>query len=459
MEKSKHIFFIGIGGSGMSGIAKVLLDKGYMVSGSDIHETDITNKLIQSGAKINYGHRAENLSEDIDTVVLSSAIPRENPEYCKAIKKNLCVLQRAEVLDRLMTGKKGIAVAGAHGKTTTTSMIAKIFDDNGLQPTIIIGGELRDIGGNAKYGQGEYLIAEADESDGSFLKLHPWISVVTNIEDDHLDYYGSKENIEKAFIQFVLLTPSDGYAVLCLDDPAVKNVLPQLKGKINIITYGFDHSADCRAEKIKLDGEKTTANIYFHERSLGIMELGVPGRHNIQNALAAIAVSHICGVDFNSASSALIEFKGANRRFQKIGTFNDISIYDDYAHHPTEIKATLTAARTLKPKRIVAVFQPHRFSRTKLLLKEFGNAFSEADLIIVNEIYPAGEKQIPGINAKLIIQQIMDKTGIKAEYVYHREDISKMLLKLIKPGDLVMTIGAGDIYLTAKELYCLLKTE
>jgi len=189
------------------------------------------------------------------------------------------------------------------------------------------------------------------------------------------------------------------------------------------------------------------------------MELGVPGRHNIQNALAAIAVSHICGVDFNSASSALIEFKGANRRFQKIGTFNDISIYDDYAHHPTEIKATLTAARTLKPKRIVAVFQPHRFSRTKLLLKEFGNAFSEADLIIVNEIYPAGEKQIPGINAKLIIQQIMDKTGIKAEYVYHREDISKMLLKLIKPGDLVMTIGAGDIYLTAKELYCLLKTE
>lgn len=453
MSEKQWIHFIGIGGSGMSGIAKVLVELGYRISGSDLQASDVTRRLEAFGATIYKGHEGDNLDANVDFVVVSSAIPSNNAEVMKALALGIPVIQRAEMLGQLMKKQKGIAIAGAHGKTTTTSMISLVFEKNGLDPTVVVGGELNDIGGNAKLGNGEYLVAEADESDGSFLKLQPEITVVTNIEDDHLDYYGTRENIENAFIEFINATPEQGFSVLCLEDPVLRRLFPDLKGKNKIFTYGFTKEADFYAEGLDLNGSQTKADVYFKHKLLGQLNLSIPGKHNILNALAAVVVGINCGLDFTGISASLQSFGGVQRRFQKIGETREIRIYDDYAHHPTEIKTTLTAARTMQPKRLVVVFQPHRFTRTKLLSQEFGSAFKEADLLIINEIYPAGEKPIPGVDAGLIVNEIGRQTGQKVEFIAETKAILPRLLETVRSGDLVMTLGAGNIWTVGCELY------
>lgn len=453
MSEKQWIHFIGIGGSGMSGIAKVLAELGYRISGSDLQVSDVTRRLEALGATIYKGHEGDNLDAKVDFVVVSSAIPRTNAEVMKAQTLGIPVIQRAEMLGQLMKEQKGIAVAGAHGKTTTTSMISLVFEKNGLDPTVVVGGELNDIGGNAKLGSGEYLVAEADESDGSFLKLQPEITVVTNIEDDHLDYYGTRENIENAFIEFIKATPAQGFSVLCLEDPVIRRLFPDLRDGNKIFTYGFTKEADFYAEGLDLNGSQTKADVYFKHKRLGQLNLSIPGKHNILNALAAVVVGINCGLDFAGISASLQSFGGVQRRFQRIGEIRDIRIYDDYAHHPTEIKTTLTAARTMQPKRLVVVFQPHRYTRTKLLSQEFGSAFKEADHLIINEIYPAGEKPIPGVGASLIVDEISRQTGQKVDFIAEANDILPRLLETVRSGDLVMTLGAGNIWTVGCELY------
>ena len=452
MTEKQHFYFVGIGGAGMSGIARVLLELGYSVSGSDLHYSDATRRLEKLGAKIYEGHFETNLEHGIDTLVVSSAIPQDNPEVLKAKSLGIPILQRAEMLGSLMLRQKGIAVAGAHGKTTTTSMIALILEKCGWDPTVVVGGELTDIGGNAKLGKGEYLVAEADESDGSFLKLHPYISIVTDIEDDHLDHYGTRENIELAFVEFLSLTPAEGLAVLCLDDPVLRKLLPQIEGK-QVVTYGIQSEAEYSIKNMKLDRSGSSTEVLHQGESLGELILTVPGKHNVQNALAAIAVAHHAGLDFKEIASALRDFRGAQRRFQKVGEVQGIQIFDDYAHHPTELKATIAAARTMQPKRVVAVFQPHRYSRTHFLYKEFGSAFQEADLLLINEVYAAGEKPIPGVDAGLIVEQVRTQTNQPTEYIRDKAKMVQRLEQIIQPGDLVITMGAGNIWMVGQELF------
>lgn len=440
--------FIGIGGSGMSGLAKIMLELGQPVSGSDLEPSRTTKKLEALGAKIFYGHRVENISAELKTVVRSTAISLTNAEILEAKRLGIPVIHRSDFLAELCNGKKAIAVAGAHGKTTTTSMLAHIFLQGNLDPTIYVGGELQEINGNAKYGEGEYLIAEADESDGSFLKLRPYAAIVTNIEDDHLEYYGSRENLVAAFDKFLSLVDKEGFSVLCLDDPEVKKLAAKVPNKV---TYGLKQGADYLAKDIECNQDCTKATVFYKGKKLGMLELPVPGLHNISNALATIAVSHQLGVDFVTIAQGLKTFKSAGRRFQTVALINDIHIIDDYAHHPTEVKATLKAARQLKPNRIWAVFQPHRYTRTKQLFKEFGEAFCDADKVIVNSIFAASEKPIPGITGELVVEEIKSH-GVDAQYIADKDDIVKHLAQEIKPGDLVITIGAGHIWTVGTDL-------
>ena len=459
MSEKQKIHFVGIGGAGMSAIAKVLLELGYPVSGSDLHLSETTKRLENMGARIFLGHHDENIDHQVGTVVVSSAIPKHNKEVVKAKILDIPVIQRAQMLAALMNRQKGIAVAGAHGKTTTSSMISLVFEKNEMDPTVIVGGELNDIGGNAKLGQGEYLVAEADESDGSFLKLHPHITVVTNIEDDHLDFYGTRENIISAFQEFILETDPEGFTVLCLDDPVSQGLLPLLQTKKRVITYGFRTDADFNARDVRLNGLLTKAAIYNKDILLGELNLSIPGRHNVLNALAAIAVSINCGLSFPAIADSLQTFRGVMRRFQDIGECSGVHIFDDYAHHPTELKATLAAARTLNYERIVAVFQPHRYTRTHLLAREFGEAFRDADILILDEIYAAGESPIPGVSTGLIVEEIRRQTGQPVEYIPDRAEIEDRLLGIIQPGDLLITLGAGNICSVGTDLLQRLKAQ
>lgn len=452
MSEKKRVHFIGIGGAGMSGIAKVLLELGYPISGSDLHTSETTKRLENMGALINIGHHENNIDLQISTVVVSSAIPEENSEVVKANKLGIPVIQRAEMLEKLMQRQKGIAIAGAHGKTTTSSMISLVFEKNECDPTVIVGGEINDIGGNAKLGSGEYLVAEADESDGSFLKLSPFITVVTNIENDHMDYYGTRENIEKAFFQFISKTSSEGFAVLCIDNPVLEKFTEQLKGKKRIITYGTSLKADYCIKDIKLNGLRTKGTVVKKGQALGNIVLNVPGQHNMLNALATLVVGLECGLEFTNIVCSLSKFRGAQRRFQKIGESQGIQVFDDYAHHPTELRATLAAAKTMRPKRVVAVFQPHRYTRTKLLVNDFASAFQDADILIVNEIYSAGEKPIPGVNAQMLVREISARTKQHVEYYEDTEAIVARLAEIATAGDLIITLGAGNIWSVGVEL-------
>jgi len=454
-NKREWIHFIGIGGAGMSGIAKVLLDLGYKISGSDLNMSDTTKRLQENGALVYSGHKADNVVEGVDTVVVSTAIPEENEEVKKAAKLNIPVIQRAEMLARLMQNQKAICIAGAHGKTTTTSMIALVLEKNNFDPTVVVGGELNDIGGNAKLGRGDYLVAEADESDGSFLKLLPWSTVITNIEDDHLDHYGSLENIIQAFNDFVDLGGPTGFSVLCVDNPYVKELAKHVPGKL--ITYGLKESADYIARDIAYEGLVTKAKIYYQENFIGELELNVPGKHNISNALAAICVGCEFGIENSEILKALKSFQGVQRRFQMIGKVNNIQIVDDYAHHPTEIKATLQAARSSHNGRIIAIFQPHRYTRTKFLAKEFGQSFTLADKLILDEVYSAGEKQITGVTTQNIVDNLPAETDVT--YLKEHKDIIKYLASIVKPGDLVLTLGAGSIWRVGVDLVDILLKE
>jgi len=445
-----NIHFIGIGGSGMSGIATVLLQKGYQVSGSDLKESEATSRLADMGATIFIGHDGGNIGHDTSMVVVSSAIRENNPELAEARQRGIEVIKRGDMLARLMAEKKGVAVAGAHGKTTTSSMIALVFEKNGLDPTVIVGGDITEFGGNAKLGKGEHLVAEADESDGSFLLLSPLIAVITNIEDDHLDYYGCREAIKKAFQEFVDRVPADGCAVVCVDDANARE-LAEKCGK-QVITYGINHASDYSARNIRTEELVSTAEIYYRGAELGVLELNVPGVHNINNAMAAIAVGRIVGLDFGAIAEALKSFRGVHRRFQLLGNVNGIRVVDDYAHHPTEVKATLRAAQQTKANRVIGVFQPHRFTRTQFLHKEFGEAFSDADIIIINEIYAAGETPIEGVSAELIVNAIADKEKRPVYYFSTPEEITDFLYKTAEPGDLILTLGAGNIWTVGTKL-------
>ncbi|MDD4665136.1 MAG: UDP-N-acetylmuramate--L-alanine ligase [Clostridia bacterium] len=457
MYEQERIHFIGIGGAGMSGIAQILLNLGYHISGSDLQTSEITERLVSLGAVIYLGHHENNLDNRVHTVVISSAIPLNNPEVVKAQSSGIPVIQRAEMLSRLMKRQKGIAIAGAHGKTTTSSMISLLFEKNNYDPTVVLGGEVSDLGGNAKLGRGELIIAEADESDGSFLKLCPTITVVTNIDDDHLDHYGTPEKIREAFYKFVLKTPPDGFAVLCADDPGVAALIPEVEEEVKLITYGFSPTADYMARDLRLEGFHTKFIVENRGQVLGEIVLKIPGKHNVYNALAAIAVGMECGLPFAKIAKNLLDFRGVQRRFEKIGEVNGVCIYDDYAHHPSELKATLAAAKTVGAQRVVAVFQPHRFSRTQFLKQEFGRAFQDADVLVMTEIYAAGERPLPGVSARLLLEEIEKQTGQKTEYIPDKDLIALQLAEMVRPGDLVLTLGAGDIWSVGVALYKLLK--
>ncbi|MBP2653091.1 MAG: UDP-N-acetylmuramate--L-alanine ligase [Firmicutes bacterium] len=445
-----RIHFIGIGGAGMSAIAKILLQKGYTVTGSDITKSEAVHRLERFGAKVFIGHCRENI-KDVEAIVVSTAITADNPEVVAARERGIKIFHRSDMVAMLMNEAQGIAVAGAHGKTTTTSIIALMLEKSGLDPTIIIGGDLDYLNGNAKWGQGKYLVAEADESDGSFIKLSPHIAVVTNIENDHMDHYGTMESILQAFKDFLeKLDSVTGLGILCFDNAYVRDIAANINRKF--VSYAVDHEAEYMARDITIRGTTTIYTVYHKETKLGTIELNVPGRHNVANSLAAVAVGMSVGLSFEQIAEGISMFRGVKRRFQTKGRVDGVWVVDDYAHHPTEIATTLQAARDVKPKRLICVFQPHRFTRTKLLIKEFGGAFGMADILILTDIYAAGENPIPGVSGELIKDEVERQSGKKAVYIQDRANIARYLTEIVESGDLVMTMGAGNIYLAGEEL-------
>ena len=453
--KIQRIHFVGIGGIGMSGIAEVLLNLGYHCSGSDVRESEVTRRLQSLGCEISYGHRKENV-KDSDVVVFSSAVRKENPEVEVAEQRLIPVIPRAEMLAELMRMKVGIAIAGTHGKTTTTSLIATVLAAGGLDPTVVIGGRLNSLGTNARLGQGDYLVAEADESDGSFVKLMPTIAVVTNIDPEHLDHYrGGIEEIREAFLNFVNKIPFFGLAVLCLDHPNIQSLIPRLKKRFT--TYGLTTQADFQAKEVAFEGLSTSFDVLHRRKELGRLKIQMPGLHNVYNSLATLATAFELDIPFGTVKEALRDFSGIQRRFQVKGEKQGVLVIDDYGHHPVEIMATLRAARTGWEKRIVVVFQPHRYTRTQALFNEFLTAFNDADVLILTDIYPAGEDRIEGVDAKKLFEGIRDYGHKDVTYIPEKNEIVDHLLRTVKPGDLVVTLGAGDIWQVADELVKRLK--
>jgi UDP-N-acetylmuramate--alanine ligase len=450
LSKIHNIHFVGIGGSGMSGIAKVLLETGYNVSGSDLSKSETTHKLEKIGAKVFLGHDSANIV-DAEAIVVSTAIPESNPELQAARERGLMVFHRADIVAQLMEKSRGIAVAGAHGKTTTTSMIAVMLEQAGKDPTVIVGGELDYLKGNAKLGQGPYLVAEADESDGSFLKYSPEIAIVTNIENDHMDYYGTMEKVLQTFEAFLQkLSEESGVAILCFDNGYIREMAPAINRRY--ISYALEHEAEYTVRNIHAQGAMTLFDVYRHNEFLGTIKLNVPGRHNVSNSLAAVITGLTVGLPFKQIADGLAKFYGAKRRFQTKAKVNGAWIVDDYAHHPTEIISTLQAARQTAPKRLICVFQPHRFSRTQLLQKEFGGAFSASDILVLTDIYSAGEQPISGISGAVIRDEVERQTDMQVIYIPEKDKIARYLAQVIEPGDLVMTMGAGNIYQVGEEL-------
>ncbi|NVN90882.1 MAG: UDP-N-acetylmuramate--L-alanine ligase [Desulfuromonadales bacterium] len=454
--KIDKIHFVGIGGIGMSGIAEVLLNLGYKVSGSDLRGSDITERLAGLGAETAIGHHAENL-KDVDVVVISSAVHNDNPEVIEAKRLHVPVIPRAEMLAELMRMKYGIAIAGTHGKTTTTSMAASILGHAGIDPTIVIGGKLNAIGTNAQLGQGKFLLAEADESDGSFLVLSPTIAVVTNIDADHLDHYsGGIEEIKDTFVKFINKVPFYGMAVLCLDDPNIRAILPRVNKRY--MTYGLSSQADIRASHIKHDGFSTTFTAHFKGYRLGEVTFGMPGAHNVLNAMACIAVALELDVPFSAIQEGFACFGGVGRRFTVKGEAGGVTVVDDYGHHPAEVKATLAAARLGWPeRRIVAVFQPHRFTRTHELFSEFVTAFYDADVLILTDVYAAGEQPIEGATAERLSAEILRHGQKDVTWIANRELIPEHLSAIVREGDMVITLGAGNIWQQGEALLALLE--
>jgi UDP-N-acetylmuramate--alanine ligase len=454
--KAKHIHFVGIGGIGMSGIAELLINLGYQVSGSDIQDSPVTARLAHLGGKIFHGHKRENLGE-ADVVVYSSAVSSDNPEIIEATERYIPVIPRAEMLAELMRLKYGVAIAGSHGKTTTTSMIASILTSAGLDPTVVIGGRLDIWGGsNAKLGQGDILVAETDESDGSFMTLSPTIAVVTNMDHEHMDYYGHMDAIREAFIDFINKIPFYGLAIICLDNEEIQGIIPHLRKRY--ITYGTNSQADLRATNIERDMLEVSFEVLYQNETLGSVQVGMPGDHNVLNALAAIAVAQELDVQMADIKEGLKSLGGLARRFQIKGEKGGILLVDDYGHHPTEISAVLETAKECWPeKRLVVVFQPHRFTRTEALYDRFTISFNQADLLILAPIYAAGESPLEGVDSEWLYQGIKEHGHREVNLCHSQDEILQLLLRVITSGDLVMTLGAGDIYHVGEELLKRLK--
>jgi UDP-N-acetylmuramate--alanine ligase len=450
LNTSEHVHFIGIGGYGMSAIARVMLEMGFRVTGSDVARQELTEKLMAKGAQIYFGHEADNV-QGADIVVYSTALSKDNVEMQAAEQLKIPILHRSQMLARLMNAKRGIAVAGAHGKTTTSSMIALVMEECKQDPTYIIGGEILNVGSNAKAGTGEYVVAEADESDGSFLQYHPELAVITNIEADHLENYdGDFSNLKKAYVTFVNQVREGGKAVICLDDPYLQEMVKNMK--CEAITYGVHTNADYAAYDVELGDRQVAFGVKYRGEVLGRMRLSIPGKHNVYNALATLIVCMEAGLSFNQIADAIQEFRGAKRRFQVLGEVNGILVIDDYAHHPTEIQATISAAKATG-KRIIAIFQPQRYSRTFFLLEQFSRSFAEADEVIITDIYsPAGEKQIEGIHSKKLVEMIATNSNPNVRYIPAKEEALKEMITQVESGDLVITMGAGDIWKVADGL-------
>jgi UDP-N-acetylmuramate--alanine ligase len=439
-----HIHFVGIGGIGMSGIAELLLNLGYKVSGSDTASTDITDRLKSLGGTVYKGHHSSRI-EGADVVVISSAISPDNPEVIAATQASVPVIPRAEMLAELMRLKYSIAIAGAHGKTTTTSLIASILAKGGLDPTVVIGGKLKSIGSNALLGQGNFIVAEADESDGSFLKYSPAIAVVTNIDREHLDFYKDINDIKSAFVEFIDRIPFYGLAVLCLDNEFVQDIIPKIKKRC--ITYGMSSQADFHAKNISIEGLKTRYKVYRHGKALGEIALNLPGIHNVYNSMAGIAVGMELGIPFDIIKNALETLQGVQRRLEIKGEAKGITVVDDYGHHPTEIKTTLQAAKESWPdRRIVVVFQPHRYTRTKALFDDFTRAFYQSDHLVILPIYSAGEKKIEGVDSVSLCEGIASHGHKEVVYIEGHESAVTYLTRMLRKNDVLLTQGAGDVW-------------
>ena len=455
----KKIHFVGIGGAGMSGIAEILLNEGFKISGSDKSLSEVTERLQQLGAIIFEGHSAKNIADDVDALVYSSAVTMDNDEVLEAQRRKIPIIRRAEMLAEVMRLKYGIGIAGTHGKTTTTSMTSLVLMEGGLDPTVIVGGRLHGLGGtNARLGKGEFIVVEADEFDRSFLSITPTIAVLTTLDVDHLDTYRDLEDIKNAFIQFANKVPFYGFVVLCLDEPTLQDLMIHLKKK-KIISYGLNPQADLQAVDIHHKENTTTFTVEKEGNELGTISMQATGKHNVQNALAAIAVGLELGIPFVQVKEGIEKFSGVYRRWEKKGEVNGIMVFDDYAHHPTECRATLDGAKSgWRKKRIVCVFQPHLYSRTRDFYEEFGKAFLLSDVLVVTDVYPAREEPIQGITGELIVNAAKQYGHKDVHYVPDKKNFPQFLKTIAKENDLVVTMGAGDVWKCGMEFINLLNT-
>jgi UDP-N-acetylmuramate--alanine ligase len=448
-SRPAKIHFVGIGGIGMSGIAEVLLNLGYRVSGSDLKESDITRRLAALGGLIRRGHDAAYVTE-VDVVVTSSAVRKDNPEVVEARARKIPVIPRAEMLAELMRLKYGVAIAGSHGKTTTTSMAAHLLAHAGLDPTAVVGGKVNAFGSNAKLGKGEYMVVEADESDGSFLRIPPTIAVVTNIDPEHLDHWKTAAALRQGFVDFVNRVPFYGLAILCIDHPTVQSLIPELEKRF--VTYGEGPQADYRAARIEVRAHRVAFDVFRAGEPLGRFEVGMVGRHNALNALAVVALGDEMGVATDVTRGALASFNGVQRRFTVRGEAAGVTVVDDYGHHPAEVKAVLSGAREAFGRRVVCVFQPHRYSRTRDLFAEFTTAFNDADVLLLSEIYAAGEEALPGVAGEALAEAVRAHGHKDVTFVGERSRLAGAVRDRVRPGDIVITLGAGDVTAVGPEL-------
>jgi UDP-N-acetylmuramate--alanine ligase len=453
----KKIHFVGIGGIGMSGIAEILLDQGFNVSGSDKGLSEVTDRLQKLGAKVYEGHKGSNIADDVDALVYSSAVSLDNPEVLEAQRRKIPVIRRAEMLAEVMRLKYGIGIAGTHGKTTTTSMVSLVLMEGNFDPTVIVGGKLSGLGGtNARLGRGDFIVVEADEFDRSFLSITPTIAVLTTLETDHLDCYRDLEDIKGAFIQFASKVPFYGFVVLCLDEPALLDIMPQLSKK-KIITYGLNPQADVQAVDIRHKDNTSTFTVVRNGVDLGHITIQVPGNHNVQNSLAAIAVGLQLGVPFEKVRAGIEKFTGVYRRWEKKGDVDGMTLYDDYAHHPTECRATLGGAKAGWRRRVVCVFQPHLYTRTRDFYEEFGKSFLLSDVLVVTDVYPAREEPIQGVSGELIANAAKRFGHKEVHYIPDKKQIPDFLKSIAKSGDILITMGAGDIWKFGEEFLTKMK--
>jgi UDP-N-acetylmuramate--alanine ligase len=452
----RKLHFVGIGGIGMSGIAEILSAEGFAVTGSDRAASENTDRLKSLGISVLIGHDASNLAPDVDALVYSSAVGSDNPEVAEAHRRKIPVIRRAEMLAEVMRLKYGIGIAGTHGKTTTTSMVSLVLMEGGIDPTVIVGGRLRGLAGsNARLGKGEFIVVEADEFDRSFLSTTPTIAVLTTLETDHLDCYRDLDDIKSAFIQFAGKVPFYGFVVLCLDEPALQDIMPKIKKKI--VTYGLNGQADLQAVDIVHRLNLTRFTVLRDGKELGEIELQIPGDHNVQNALAATAVGLELHVPFSKVKTGIEKFTGVFRRWEVKAELDGITVIDDYAHHPTEIRATLAGAKAGWRRRTVCVFQPHLYSRTRDFYDEFGRAFFNADVLIVTDVYPAREEPIQGVTGELIANAAKEFGHKQVHYVPEKKDVPDYLMTITRPGDMVITMGAGDIWKFGEQFISLRK--